>query len=169
MKAPSANGKPRFFAKLPHWLVEDTRLSPIDHRVIAILATFAVGNRLECWPSLRKLSAKVQRTEQVVRLSLKNLAHFGYIRCEADGSKRTHWTIRLLWKTLDGPTPDPDGLSPRKTESRRVGSYQRTRAVGDVGKSHIKATPSTNGHPTSLHLPPSTPPPQEWIQGCVIR
>jgi hypothetical protein len=77
-----------------------------------------------CHPGIAALARRVGKSERVVRLSLRNLEHFGYIRVIPDGSVRTHRLYELAWRAEGNnfrPAVHPEGtLSPRGRESRRA-------------------------------------------------
>jgi hypothetical protein len=121
--------KPRTWTPRPS-PSSDRRLSSTDKVVADALASHAPGGKSEVWPSLSRLALLVGRSRQVVRLSVRNLEHFGYLRLERDGSLRTGRRFVLLWRLPGFAPAEPEGPSPRERESRRVAARRGLSVVG---------------------------------------
>lgn len=136
----------------------DRRLSGIDKAVATELASYAWGQKSECWPSISRVALKVGRCPNVVRLSIQNLVHYGYVEVEQDGSKRTGRRYRLLWKTPGFTPASPTTPSPRSRESERVNKAKaKASGVGAPLRTHrgIGAPPDV-GAPLRTHGPESS-------------
>jgi hypothetical protein len=127
----SAADAPLPFATLPHAFNADRRLKGNDKSVLLALTSFAWGDIPECWPSAKAIGERCGLGVQSVRLTLKNLAHFGYIRFVEDDSKASHRRIMLTWRAGEDPlATEPKGaLSPRQRESQRVQKRRATTVV----------------------------------------
>ncbi len=111
-------------------LKADRRLAVADKVVADNLASRAPGDKLECWPALDRIGADCGLSRQAVRMAVRNLAHFGYVGLDRDGSKRTGRTYILLWKVA-GFAPAPvAGPSLREAECQRVQARQGRPTVG---------------------------------------
>ena len=75
------------FARIPHEILTDPKLTPSDIRVYATLSLHAVKTNL-VWVSQRKLALLAHMDRRTVRRSLSKLASRGYISSSIYHSKR---------------------------------------------------------------------------------
>jgi hypothetical protein len=139
------------YGKLPPAILADRRLSSTDKLVAQALISFAWGDKAECWPSLPAIAARVGRSVQTARLSVRNLAHFGHVAITRGGyfggSNRYSGGNRytLLWRHGIPPAgPSPETPSPRSRESARVGRARKGVGAGvcnSVGAGVCNSTP----------------------------
>jgi len=104
---PSAVGvtvkQRRGFARHPHAINVDRRLTPLARNLIDELLYFA-RDRRQCYPSNCRLATSLDRSETTVKRSLKLLVDSGYIaihRVRACTANPTGRIIELLW--IDQP------------------------------------------------------------------
>ncbi len=132
--------------KLPPTLKADRRLSSTDKLVAETLISFAWFGKAECNPGLATIGALIGRGIKAVKLAVRQLQHFGYVRIERDGYPRNGNRYTLLWRLGIPPAaPPPCAPSPRQRESDRVGRASREvmRAEGcnQAGATGCKTTP----------------------------
>jgi len=104
------------FAKMPHGLAGDARLSPTDRLVACALLWWACGDRSTADMSNRSLAAYVGVSIPTVERSLKALARLGYVATEAvkpTAANMTGRLVRLRWIEDPSMLPAPPVRSAR--------------------------------------------------------
>lgn len=66
-------------------------ISPNEHRVYAILCSFAYGKKKTCFPGLQKISEKMGRSIRTVQRTIKKLADRGLITVTRRGNTKTNF------------------------------------------------------------------------------
>lgn len=112
-QTPPSQASTKPFAMLRHDFAADPRLSDADVRVMVALMYWA-RDKPDCWPCVESIGKRVNKKERAVQIALKNLEHFGYIRLESDGSKKTGRRIVLSWQADGERGEAKEGDSPRK-------------------------------------------------------
>ena len=100
----------RPYARVPHDIAADPRVSQTDLRVLAALLYYA-RDTLVCRPCDASIGQRVCRSPGTIQRSLRRLEAIGYIAREAvqpSDENRTGRLIHLLWCEPDWPRPIPD-------------------------------------------------------------
>jgi hypothetical protein len=95
--------KPLPFAKLPHAICADKRLTHADCRVIWAVMYWA-WDKPTCWPSNKQIGQQCHIEPRSVARSLRRLETYGHIRSETNLSKPSKRLITLLWHPEAAPT-----------------------------------------------------------------
>jgi len=84
------------FAAIPHDLVADGHLKPIDVKLVAILLRYA-RSKATCWPSVATLATDLGRCERTVQYALRRLTEAGWITSRPDANP-TGRLLVLVWR-----------------------------------------------------------------------
>jgi helix-turn-helix protein len=103
------------FAALPHDLVSDTRLTPTDKTLAALIIKFA-RDKSHAWPSNRRLAAELGRSLRTVQLSLGRLRGAGWLRIEPDANP-TGRRLVLAWRSANFCAPGMQPIAPHPAQS----------------------------------------------------
>jgi DNA-binding transcriptional ArsR family regulator len=95
------------FAKAPHNLLEDTRLTATDKIVYIALRSFAFGTKIECWAGLEKLSKRSNIDKKNLSRHLKKLEELKYI-CIAHrkNTSNMYYFLPIFEDSKNNPSPD---------------------------------------------------------------
>ena len=100
---PAVKGRVRPFAALPHDLVSDPRLKPIDLKLVAVLLRYAQA-KATCWPSVATLGLDIGRAVRTVQYALKRLIGAGWLDSRP-ASNPTGRVLVLSWRVPADGTP----------------------------------------------------------------
>jgi helix-turn-helix protein len=116
---PAGSGKSKVsnlpFAAVPHNLVADPRLTPLDKTLAALIIKFARG-KSDAWPSNRRLAAELGRSPRTVQLALGRLQATGWLRIEP-GRNPTGRRLVLAWRCANFCAPGAQGIAPLPAQS----------------------------------------------------
>jgi hypothetical protein len=107
------------FAKAPHSLLEDTRLTATDKIVYIALRSFAFGKKIECWAGLEKLSKRSNVDKKNLSRHLKKLEEFKYI-CIAHRKNTSNMYYFLPIFEDSGSKPSPDAIDNSQDDDERI-------------------------------------------------
>lgn len=110
------------FAALPHDLVADPRLTPVDKCVVAALLYWA-RDKSTCWPSDAAIGRRISRHVVSVQRSFRRIEKIGLIartRIEPSDGNRTGRIITLLWRKETAPPGIGGGSIPGRKSPKKL-------------------------------------------------
>ena len=172
------------FARLPHHVVTDPRLTDFDVRLLARLLRFARAKGF-CWPCVARLAKALGVCDRTVQYALRRLEAAGYLRFERVRRSRANPTGRLIhldleepappnplpqpWFTPAGPGPNPRPVAPPIAPPGVQGiaplGVQPVAPEEESLSSKEEANPRRQAHPTTTtttapaDAPPTVRPP----------
>lgn len=169
LEGRSGNTATKPFAAVPHDLLADKRLTPID-KVIAATLLFWAQSKAACWPSNAAIAERANVTPRSIPRSLDRLEELGYVRRVKDMSKPAQRVIVIAWHpdasieipsrgmTLPSSQDDPGVIPLMTLASSEEESFKKKPETGTGVEDAISADLDPSGFDKSEPLDDWTPP-----------
>jgi hypothetical protein len=97
------------FAPVPYALLKDTRLTPTDKMIAALVLEWLFHSAPAGWVSNQSLAEGANVSVRTVQYALQRLQATGWLRCDLTESNETHRLITALWRVEGFTTPVAEG------------------------------------------------------------